>query len=335
VSEAPADARGALLRLREVFLLEDAEEAAVGYATGAVAAMRAFVRAGADRALVAERALDGHPASALALFREAAVFYMAARASVASDGPLGEPLDAREVVGRFRALSARYEPPVAPRELEAFLSVVAVGALRAGLDAGAAAESRREAERARAIVRWLATLVEPRGVDEVRFVRRFRVGAAAVVGLALVAATAGSLFGAENIALHKPTSASGVHPGTYAARDGLTDGIISGAIYGVHTNVSDASWAQVDLLGTYAIEKVKIYNRGDAFFDDALPLTLQLSEDGVRFVDVETRTTSFGQNAPWVAKLRGTPARYVRIRAVRGKYVALSELEVFGHPVNR
>ncbi|HVU49560.1 MAG TPA: discoidin domain-containing protein [Polyangia bacterium] len=330
MNEAPA--RGVLPRLREALLLEDAEAAALGYATGALAAMRAFVRAGAERALVAERALDDHPASALALYREAAVFYMAARASVASDGPLGEPLDAREVVGRFRGLTPRYEPPVPARELEAFLSSVAVGGLRAGLDGAAAAESTRQAERARAIVRWLATLVEPRGVDEVRFVRRFRLGTAAVVALALVAAAATSLLARENLALHKPTSASGVHPGSMAAPGGLTDGVISGAPYGVHTNTSDAPWVQVDLLAPVDIDKIKIYNRGDGFFDDGLPLTLQASEDGARFFDIETRTRSFGQGSPWVAKVHGVRARYVRVRGARGKYVALSELEVFGHP---
>ena len=335
MSEAPADVRGALPRLREVLLLEDAEQAAISYASGAVAAMRGFVRSGADRALVAERTLDGHPASALALYREAAVFYMAARASVASDGPLGEPLDAREVVGRFRALTTRYAPPVGARELEGFLSLVAVGGLRGGVDAATADEARREAEQARAIVRWLATLVEPRGVDEVRFVRRLRIGVVGLAALWLVASAAGSLFGKENVALHKPTSSSGVHPGTYAARDGLTDGIISGAIYGVHTAVSDAPWVQVDLQAVYALDKVKIYNRGDAYFDDGLPFTLQASADGVVFADVETRTRPFGQDAPWVAKLHGAHARYLRVRGERGKYVALSELEAFGHLLKR
>jgi hypothetical protein len=335
VSEAPAVARGALPRLREALLLEDAEQAAIGYATGGASAMRGFVQAGADRALVAERALDGHPASALALYREAAVFYMAARASVAPDGPLGEPLDAREVVGRFRALTTRYAPPVGARELESFLSRVAVGGLRGGVDAATAVEASREAEQARAIVRWLATLVEPRGVEEVRFVRRLRVGVVVVVAIALVAWAANALFSKENLALHKPTSASGVFPGSFAAPGGLTDGIITGAPYGIHTNVAEASWVQVDLGAVYRLDKVKVYNRGDGYFEDGLPMTLQLSEDGTRFVDVETRTSTFGQTAPWVAKVAGTRARYVRIRGTHGRYVALSELEVFGQALGR
>jgi hypothetical protein len=337
VSEAPA--RGTLpeafnlrSRLRETFLLEDAERAALGYATGTLKAMRSFMRAGADRALVAERALEGHPSSALALYREAAVFYMAARASVASDGPLGEPLDAREVVGRFRSLTARYAAPVPARELESFLASVAVGGLRAGVDEGGVEESRREVERARVIVRWLATLVEPRGLDEVRFVRRLRWGAVGVVALALVAAAANAVFSRENLALHKPTSASGINPAaSYAVPGGLTDGVIGGAPYGVHTNASEAPWVQVDLLATYDLDKIKIYNRGDGFFEDGLPMTLQASEDGARFFDVETRTRTFGQRSPWVAKLHGVRARYVRVRGAPGKYVALSELEVFGH----
>jgi hypothetical protein len=112
----------------------------------------------------------------------------------------------------------------------------------------------------------------------------------------------------------------------------LTDGVISGATYGVHTDVSDAPWVQVDLLAVYALDKIKIYNRGDAFFDDGLPMTLQVSDNGVTFVDVETRTKLFGQTTPWVAKARGLKARFVRIRGARGKYVTLSELEVFGRP---
>jgi hypothetical protein len=319
--------------LREAFLLEDAERAAVGYATGALSSMRAFVRAGADRALVAERALDGHPASALALFREAALFYMAARVCVASDPPLVEPLDAREVVARFRPLPPRYAPPGGARDLEAFLSFVAIGGLRGGVDLAASNETRREAERAREVVRWLATLVEPRGLRELRFVRLARTGAAVAVVLALALA-ASTLFGRENLALHKPTLGSGVHPGSGAAPGGLTDGVISGAPYGIHTNQSELPWVQVDLLAMYEIDEVKVYNRGDGFFDEGLPMTLQVSDDGVRFVDVETRTRPFAQSAPWVAKLHGVKGRVVRVRGARGKYVALSELEVFGHAMN-
>jgi hypothetical protein len=317
----------ALASLREALLLADAERTASGYSSEAREAVRALARAGAERARVAVRALDdGAAASALALFREAALLHLEACVRGTAREALPAPMDAAEVVARFRALPPRRPPPRGPAEVEAFLADVAEGAPAA--PRGTAVE----AETARALVRWLATLVEPRGVSELRFLRRLRTGAAGVLALALVVWAAGGLLGGENIALHKPVTVSGVHPNSGAKPGGLTDGVISGAPYGVHTNVGDASWAQVDLLRVYLIDKVKIYNRGDGFFEDGLPMTLQLSEDGATFIDVVTRTTSFGQTSPWVAKGRGRPARYVRIRAARGKYVALSELEVFGRP---
>jgi len=48
--------------------------------------------------------------------------------------------------------------------------------------------------------------------------------------------------------------------------------------------------------GGLPLGKIKLYNRGDGWFDDALlPLTLELSENGTDFVVVDRRTTSFGQ----------------------------------------
>ena len=109
---------------------------------------------------------------------------------------------------------------------------------------------------------------------------------------------------------------------------GLTDGVIEGAPYGTSTQLGDAPWVEVDLGRVYHLDKIKIYNRGDGFGDDGLPMTLQVSENGVAYLEVETRSTTFEQTSPCkVAKGRGRAARYVRVRGARGKYVALSELE--------
>ena len=80
----------------------------------------------------------------------------------------------------------------------------------------------------------------------------------------------------------------------------------------------------------YRITKVKIYNRGDGYFDDGLPMTLEFSENGTDFVEIDKRTKSFGQWVPWTADGDKKPARYVRIHGNRGSYVALNEIEVFG-----
>src|SRR6185369_14414810 len=100
--------------------------------------------------------------------------------------------------------------------------------------------------------------------------------------------------------------------------------------YGIETTVSDDPWVQVDLERLHKIYTVKVYNRGDTAFDAGLPCTLQCSENGREFVDLDKRVNVFSQAQPWVVKPRGRACRYVRVRADKGKYIALSEIEVFG-----
>jgi hypothetical protein len=83
----------------------------------------------------------------------------------------------------------------------------------------------------------------------------------------------------------------------------------------------------VDLLASYKIDKVKIYNRADGWFDDGLPLSLEFSEDGATFTEVNKRTEGFTSRAPWTFEAKGAKTRYVRVRSP--KYVALTEIEVY------
>src|SRR5262249_14143168 len=122
---------------------------------------------------------------------------------------------------------------------------------------------------------------------------------------------------------------SSTHPSSNAPEGGLTDGSTSGA-YGVHTAVEDNPWVRVDLGDVYRLKKIKVYNRGDGWYDDGLPLTLELSENGVDFAVIDRRTASFSQWSPWVVAGEGKRARYIQVHGSRGKFVALSELEAFG-----
>jgi hypothetical protein len=317
-----AGTAGRLGAVREALLLEGAVRRAAGYDDGARPRMRSFVRAARERAFAADAALDDGPsASALSLYREAAVLFMAARVTVEGAEAPAEPLDDASVLAQFRALPER--GGVGGRAaLDELVAAPPIGATPA--------EASARAEAARETVRWLGTLVEPRGLPELRFDRAVRSGALGLAAVALLLWLGAGLFSRENIALHKPVTTSGVHPSATSPPSGLTDGVISGAGYGVHTALGDAPWVQVDLGAIQEIGEVKIYNRGDGYFEDCLPLTLQLSKDGVTFVDVATRTTTFSQRRPWVFKAHGSAARYVRVRSARGKYVALSELEVYG-----
>jgi hypothetical protein len=89
----------------------------------------------------------------------------------------------------------------------------------------------------------------------------------------------------------------------------------------------------VDLQRVYVINKIKVYNRTDGWFDQGLPLTLQLSVNGTDFVDIGKLTTTFSQTAPWTIKVANKLGRWVRINGGAGKYLALAELEVFAEPL--
>jgi hypothetical protein len=310
-------------------LLKDNELLAASCAAAVRPAVRAFAHAGRERAAVAERLREGHASIALTLFREAAFFYMAAFVASRTGELPAEALSGEGVLTRFRALEGDAPMEGTPERRAAFLdSVRAPDPL--AVERLTADEAREAAQTASVVVSRLAALVEPRDVSDIRFVRRARQGGLALATLALVAWLAARLIpGPTNLALHKPVLTSGVHPAATSPPAGLTDGVTLGG-YGVQTAVAALPWVSVDLLEVHAVDEIKVYNRGDGWYNDGLPMTVQLSQDGASFVDVGTRTTTFGQEVPWVLEVPHQKARFVRVRGGAGKYVALSELEVFG-----
>ena len=149
------------------------------------------------------------------------------------------------------------------------------------------------------------------------------------MGVAFLVWLGFAIFSPTNIARGKHVLTSSVIAGSTAPEGGLTDGSTLGG-YGVHTAIEDNPWVRVDLGSVYSLKKIKIYNRGDGWFDDHLPLSLELSENGVDFTPVDRRTTSFSQWSPWVYVAHGEKARFIQVHGAKGKYVALSELEAYG-----
>jgi hypothetical protein len=310
------------------FLLAPNERLAAACPSQARDEVRALFQEGRERARVAGRLLEGHPESALALYREAAILLMAAAVAARSGATPPEPLAGADVLARFLADVGQAALGGAPR-LEAFLE--RLRAPEARVDRTPAAEARLIGQAGRAAVRRVAALVEPRGVEELRFMRRARLYTLGAAAFAFVAWGGVSLATHRtNLALHKPVTVNGVHPQAKSPPAGLTDGVTDND-YGVHTSVSDAPWVSVDLGDVHAIDKIIVYNRGDGWWDCCLPMTLQLSENDKDFTDVEKQTRVFGQRRPWVVEIEPPRrARYVRIRGAAGKYIALTELEVFG-----
>src|SRR5262249_41820569 len=114
-----------------------------------------------------------------------------------------------------------------------------------------------------------------------------------------------------------------------AVQGGLVDGSIDDS-YGVHTDHDNPPWVMVDLGSSHRIDRIKVYNRGDGWFDETLPLILEFSEDGQNFSEIDRRTTSFGQYSTWNSRLDGRSTRYVRLKSKNGGIIVLNELEVYG-----
>jgi hypothetical protein len=127
-----------------------------------------------------------------------------------------------------------------------------------------------------------------------------------------------------NLSLGRPTQASSLHGG-YTSAQGLVDGVTEAI--GARTSVETGPWLQVDLGESRGLAGVRVYNRSDCCQGLALPLVLELSEDGEHFVEVARRTTWFWR---WGVRLRSARARFVRVRVAAKTHLHLNELEVYG-----
>ncbi len=186
-------------------------------------------------------------------------------------------------------------------------------------------ETRSALERTASLLRGK---VEPRTVTNVRATRLGRLAAVAVVLAYILVRAAMVAFVPRNVALNKPVVASSYKINPPDGHE-LVDGVPIKS-FGIHTNAEDSPRVTIDLLKTYAITTIKVYNRGDGWYDDCLPLVVELSTDGQNYDPVGRQQTHFGQDPPWVIDGKKHRARYVRLRVDRRSYLALSEVEVFG-----
>ena len=151
-----------------------------------------------------------------------------------------------------------------------------------------------------------------------------RIGRFAAIAIVLLLATRAIVrhYGVHNVALGKPVTASSLgqgKPGT-----GLVDGRTRDT-FAIHTNAGAHPFVMIDLGRTYRIRSIRVFNRGDGWFDEVLPLTLELSIDGTTFHEMAQRTTHFDV---WQIDLGDADARYVRATKENG-YIALNEIEVY------
>jgi hypothetical protein len=310
----------------DVILLGRAERVAATYPDSGRHKLREYFNVASRRAGAATDLLESQPAAAVVLFRDATVAYTGAILAAR-----GEAVDLQsgDIKGAFQRLEeVRADLPAPPSEFDRARTLLTSDDPLA-LDRMSETEAAAAAQTVAGVVTWLHDAIEPRSVAEIRRSRWLRLVVLGVAALAFLVWGGVRVFSPTNIALHKRVTVSSTHPNSTAPDGGLTDGDTGGA-YGVHTAAEDNPWVRVDLGDVYQLKKVKIYNRGDGWYDDSLPLALELSENGVDFTPVDRRTTSFSQWSPWVYAADGKKARYIQVHGTKGKFVALGELEAFG-----
>jgi len=174
----------------------------------------------------------------------------------------------------------------------------------------------------------LRVRVETRSPVHIRALRWGRFSALFLVALYAAWLVVRPLFVPINISAGKPVRASSRHPSSPTGRE-LVDGH-PGVAYGLHTNLDDVPFAEIDLLTTFAVDHVDVYNRSDGWQDDGLPLVVELSKDGKTYTEIGRREQHFGADVPWSVPGSKHVARFVRLRVAKHGYLALGLVEVFG-----
>jgi hypothetical protein len=168
---------------------------------------------------------------------------------------------------------------------------------------------------------------EANRVGRVLFVRWARIGAAAVAAIGLVLSAYGAYAKATakpNIALHRPVTISSQFPGEGTDHDLLVDGDTTNL--GFHTTAGPNQFVVIDLGTVKPISKVVVTNRADCCQERAVPLNLEVSNDGTSYHKIAERRELFDT---WTADKLNTKARYVKLSLGASNFLHLSEVEVY------
>ncbi|MEO8177428.1 MAG: discoidin domain-containing protein [Deltaproteobacteria bacterium] len=132
----------------------------------------------------------------------------------------------------------------------------------------------------------------------------------------------------RNLALAATATASSTQR---TRAQGAIDGIRYGQL-GFRSRSEPSPWFLLDLGQPKTIERLVIYAGHVCCQEQALPLVLESSDDGVDFQPVATRQRRFTQFQPWRVRTPQLTARFVRLRAVNPTELTLAEVEVYERP---
>ena len=312
-------------RLGELFLLKRARATVRERSPEVHAKVRRFWQAARARLRVAER-LDPRTelAAALPLYREGVVALTCA-ASAAIEGEVAPGIE--DIDPAWVALKRLWPKLDVGVDLTQFESARDMLRTRTPLDAAPIGSVKSCAATDR-LARLVERAIEPRTSRQLWLLRHARIAVVVVAPLVLLAWLVPPLFQQKSLALHKPVKLSSSHPDSMAPPTG--EWVVNGVIertYGVHTNVEDNPWISIDLEQDTRVRRIVVYNRGDGWFADCLPLELQVGQADALHV-VARRDTLFTQFSPWVVHL-DEDVRVIRLTKRGHGSCALSEVSVY------
>ena len=318
-----------LRSVREWFWLGEAQRLAEGCTDDARGEVRVLATGVNARAKMAREAADEHfDPVAIVLYGQA--LRLATTAALVGRGtrPAGTALGSAELM---QLIDSGELPALGPAADYAELRVVFVADDASVTDRLSPTERTRSVDLLTAALRRVRKLYEVRTRRRIRVLRWLRLAALALAFAGTLAAAALWLFLPQNLARGRPVTASSMWPGTPPPA-GLVDGSVTDT-FGAHTEIDGKAWFTIDLGKPHRLSRVVVYNRGDGYFADMLPLVVELSLDARSFDRAASRDGTFTHKQPWTAILKGETARYVRVRVDRkNAYIALGEVEIYGRP---
>jgi hypothetical protein len=203
-------------------------------------------------------------------------------------------------------------------------------ALLLSRDAFEALAEPRQLEGARRAQRWLHELEAELGrrlfaLRDLHISRRLRLSVVGLIGFvlaALLVAFGVRLYRGPDLAYGKPWRASSSAETCEPKR-----GVCAGAYTEVFfiTNEENNPWLEIDLLSRQGVSRIEVDNRRDSGSDRAIPLVVELSEDGQKYFTVAQRVEPF---TSWSAAFTRQSARYVRVSVPRRTTLSLERVSV-------
>ncbi len=157
--------------------------------------------------------------------------------------------------------------------------------------------------------------------------RLAKTGAVTALALALLAAGVTIVMRyiqKPNLALHRPVKVSSMMGSMNLNGEKLVDGDTTGI--GFHTLYEDRPFATIDLGKPTTISKVVVHNRADCCTERAVPLQIEVSDDGASYHVIAVRREVFSR---WMASDLHAKGRFVRLQLNATNFFHLAEVEVY------